>query len=126
MERPLADKRPLGPFAQRSSMDTVLLTCDFGVEPEATRLSREEMLDRKQSDLKRFVSRRASEYFNGEVVDVRREDHAVDGEEGIRVVYDTQINAVFKDDVDEFEKDIRGVRGVAAYYGKMTIVSSSK
>jgi len=94
MRRPFKDSRPVGPFVEtRSSVSTVLLTCDF--EPST-----------EKGDLETLVNEVGSESFGGEVIDVRMEDTAVRGGEGIRVVYDTQINAVFKDEVDEFESRI--------------------
>lgn len=129
VDRPLSDKRPLGPFIQtdNNGMDTVLLTCDFDVEPEATQVSREELLQRSQMDFESLVSKAGDEYFNGEVADVRVEDHAVeDGKRGVRVVYDTQINVVFKDKVDEFENDIEQARGIAGFLDKLAIVSSDR
>lgn len=126
MERPFKDIRPIGPFTQAGSRpDTVLLTCDFDVEPEATQVSREELLERSKNDFSRLVSKAGDEYFGGEVADARIEDHAIEGgERGVRVVYDTGINAVSKDKVDSFDDDIQYARGLPGFLHKITIVSS--
>jgi len=128
MKRPLSEYRKIGPFVQTSSsMKTVLLTCDFDVEPEATTVDREELLERSKTDFKRLVRKAGDEYFNGKVADVRIEDHAVeDGKRGVRVVYDTEINAVFKDNIDKFEDDIQYARGLSGFLHKITVVSANR
>lgn len=121
MDRPLSDKRPIGPFAQvDSGFRTVLLTCDF--EPTSD-----------MDGLESLVNDVGSEFFNGEVADVRLEDTAVGGGEGIRVVYDTQINAVFKQKVDDFESRLEAriddpvdVLEVDSELEKITIVSAKR
>ena len=129
MIRPLKDKRPIGPFLQSSSnSNTVVITCDFDVEeaenPTERGLTREELLNDLDISFKNIVVRAADDYFNGEIADVRIEDHAVaDGKRGVRVVYDTNTNAVFKDDIDGFESDI-DTRGVRGYLHKITVVAS--
>lgn len=120
MKRPFAEQRPLGPFAQSNSLKTVLLTCDF--EPSAD-----------MDDLESLVSDVGQEIFGGEVTDVRTESTGYEGGEGIRVVYDTKINAVFKQNADKFESRIESriddpmdVSGVDSELGKITIVATDR
>lgn len=117
MRRPLSDKRPIGPFAQRGGMKTVLVTTDFTMTNRKERL--EEIVDEVGD----------AAFNSGHVADVREEDHAVDGERGVRVVYDTEINAVFKDNIDEFETMVKGkvnnnLGGVD--FGKITVVAADR
>lgn len=117
MKRPFASKRPIGPFVEsRTTLKTVLITLDF------TDTQQKEQL----GDLVESVG---NTHFNGFVADTRREDHAVDGDEGIRVVYDTQVNAVFKDNIDEFQSDIElelSESNIPSKLGKTTVVAAER
>jgi len=133
MKTPLADKRPIGPFRRSSSsLKTVLITTDFFVDEEGTRLSRDELIDRLTNPgrLGGIVSDKADEYFSGEVTDVRAEDHIGSDRgkvsDGIRVVYDTQINAVYKENIDNLESDLQGALGEPVRLAKVTVVASDR
>lgn len=124
MQRPLKDKRPVGPFVStsRSHGNTVLLTSDWFVEVEEAQT---------YNTVERKVNAVGNGYFNGEVADSRFEDSAVkdyDGNvtEGLRVVYDTQLNAVDYENVESFEKDLRLAKDVRAAFKNLTIVGADQ
>lgn len=129
MERPFADSRPLGPFAQAgsSSMNTVLITCDFDVDDSDGRLDGEALLRKMRADLLKEVEEVGEPHFHGTVADSRIEDHSVAiAGRGVRVVYDTEINAVSKYDIDQFEEDLEQMSGLPAELYKMTVVSADR
>jgi len=130
MERPFADKRPIGPFAQRGGVNQVLITTDFTIhkvkmadgsmEPDPT-------LKNQKMNLANLVEEVAELMFFGHVEDVRVEDHAVDGDDGIRVVYNTEVNATFKNNIDEFENEIKNRLSTGDEpnkFGKITVVAT--
>lgn len=130
MKRPLADKRPIGPFAQREGVNQVLITTDFSihkVEMRDSSMEPDPTIRRQKINLADLVGEVGEPIFFGEVADVRVEDHAVDGDGGIRVVYNTQVNATFKDDIDKFEEKLKEKLNTGAEpneFGKITVVAT--
>lgn len=136
MERPFADKRPIGPFAQRGRVNKVLLSTDFNIHKVKMAdgsMEAEPRVKDQMADLNDLVLDVGQDVFSsGEVADVRIEDHAVNGQKGIRVVYSTDINAVFKEDIDEFESGVKNAlanstapfNSIENEFSKITVVAT--
>lgn len=137
MKRPFKDKRPLGPFAQREEVNEVLITTDFKIHKVKMAdgsMEPEPRIKDQMADLNELVLDVGQDVFgSGKVSDVRIEDHAVEGEDGIRVVYSTQINAVFKENIDRFESSVKNAltnstapfNSIENELGKITVVATS-
>ena len=95
MKRPLKNIRPAGPFVQsHGPQKTVLLTCDFSPT-------------QREDQLRQIVENAGSKISRGEIAELRIEENAVsNSDKGVRVVYDTNVNAIDKGDIDQFESTI--------------------
>ena len=131
MKRPFVSKRPIGPFVEssRSAPKEVVITTDFSISKVEMRdgsMQPEPRMAKQKMNLHDLVDKIAEPIFFGQVKDVRVEDHAVDGDDGIRVVYGTEVNATFKNNIDGFEDNIKErLRSgdIHNEFGKITIVA---